>query len=87
MRVPQFAVHPVILAVLLMLTGVVAQVMPAAAAVRTGSTGVALQHGRGHGGAASLVMRLDGSQAQVAMTDRSIPLEPVHGRIVQAIAG
>jgi hypothetical protein len=38
MRVPRFA-RPVVLAVLLLLTGVVTQVMPAAAAVRTGSPG------------------------------------------------
>ena len=41
MRVPRFAVRPVMLAVLLLLTGVVAQVMPAAAAVRAGSAGPA----------------------------------------------
>lgn len=41
MRVPQFAVRLVMLAVLFLLTGVVAQVAPAAAAVRTGSPGTA----------------------------------------------
>jgi hypothetical protein len=40
-RVPQFAVRLVMLAVLCLLTGVVAQVAPAAAAVRTGSPGTA----------------------------------------------
>jgi hypothetical protein len=40
-RVPQFAVRLVMLAVLFLLTGVVAQVAPAAAAVRTGSPGTA----------------------------------------------
>ena len=41
MRVPQFAVRLVMLAVLFLLTGVVAQVAPATAAVRTGSPGTA----------------------------------------------
>ena len=41
MNILRFAVRPVMLAVLFLLTGVVAQVMPAAAAVRTGSPGLA----------------------------------------------
>jgi hypothetical protein len=48
---------------------------------------VAGQAGRGRGGSASLVLRLDGGQVYVAMSNRSIPIEPVNGRVVRAIAG
>jgi CubicO group peptidase (beta-lactamase class C family) len=52
-----------------------------------GSLGVAGQGGRARGGSASLVMRLDSGQVYVAMTNRSIPIEPVNGRVIRAIAG
>ncbi len=46
--------------------------------------GVAGQAGRAREGAASLVLHLDSGQVYVAMTNRSIPIEPVNGRIVRA---
>jgi hypothetical protein len=32
-------------------------------------------------------VRLDSGHVHVAMTNRSIPIEPVNGRIIRAIAG
>lgn len=50
------------------------------------SLGVAGHAGRSRGGSASLVMRLDSGQVYVAMTNRSIPVEPVNGQIIRAIS-
>jgi CubicO group peptidase (beta-lactamase class C family) len=49
------------------------------------SLGVAGSPGAYRGGSASLVMRLDGGQVHVAMTNRHIPIEPVNGRVIRAI--
>jgi CubicO group peptidase (beta-lactamase class C family) len=51
------------------------------------SLGVAGHAGRGRGASASLVIRLDSGQVYVAMTNRSIPIESVNGRVFRAIAG
>lgn len=48
--------------------------------------GVAGQAGLSRGTSVSLVMRLDNRRIHVAMTNRSIPIEPVNGRVVRAIA-
>jgi CubicO group peptidase (beta-lactamase class C family) len=47
--------------------------------------GVAGQAGRGRDGSASLVLHLDSGQVYVAMTNRSIPIEPVNGRVIGAV--
>jgi len=49
------------------------------------SLGVAGQAGRSRSASASLVMRLESGQVYVAMTSRSIPIEPVNGRVIRAI--
>lgn len=51
------------------------------------SLGVAGHAGRGRGGSASLVMRLESGQIYVAMTNRNIPIESVNGRVIQALGG
>jgi Beta-lactamase len=51
------------------------------------SLGVAGGGGMSRGVSASLVVRLDSGHVHVAMTNRSIPIEPVNGRIIRAIAG
>jgi hypothetical protein len=43
-----------------------------------------LPAGRGRDGSASLVLHLDSGQVYVAMTNRSIPIEPVNGRVIGA---
>jgi CubicO group peptidase (beta-lactamase class C family) len=48
--------------------------------------GVAGHAGLGRGVAISLVMRLDSRRIHVAMTNRGIPIEPVIGRVIRAIA-
>ncbi len=48
--------------------------------------GVAGKAGRSRGTSVSLVMRLDSRRIHVAMTNRSIPIEPVNGRVIRAIA-
>ena len=61
--------------------------------VRTGfgwmineSLGVAGVAGSGPGGSASLVMELDSNRVHVAMTSRRIPIEPVNGQVIRAMA-
>jgi CubicO group peptidase (beta-lactamase class C family) len=49
------------------------------------SLGVAGTPGGGRGGAGSLVVRLDGGQVHVALTNRHIPVEAVNGRVIRAI--
>jgi Beta-lactamase len=49
--------------------------------------GVAGGGGTGRGVSASLVLRLASGHVHVAMTNRSIPVEPVNGRIIRAIGG
>jgi CubicO group peptidase (beta-lactamase class C family) len=49
------------------------------------SLGVAGSPGGGRGGSASLVIRLHGGQAHVALTNRQVPIEPVNGRIIRTI--
>jgi CubicO group peptidase (beta-lactamase class C family) len=48
--------------------------------------GVAGHAGLSRGTSVSLVMRLDSRRIHVAMTNRSIPIEPVNGRVIRAIA-
>jgi CubicO group peptidase (beta-lactamase class C family) len=50
------------------------------------SIGVAGHAGEGPAGSASLVMKLDSNQVHVAMTNRRIPIEPVNGRVIRAMA-
>jgi CubicO group peptidase (beta-lactamase class C family) len=61
--------------------------------VRTGfgwmineSMGVAGVAGSGPAGSASLVMELDNNRVHVAMTSRRIPVEPVNGQVIRAMA-
>jgi hypothetical protein len=42
--------------------------------------------GRGPGGSVSLVVRLRDNQTQVAMTSRRMPVEPINGRLLRAMA-
>jgi CubicO group peptidase (beta-lactamase class C family) len=51
------------------------------------SLGAAGGGGMSRGVSASLVLRLDSGHVHVAMTNRSIPIEEVNGRISRAIAG
>ncbi len=46
--------------------------------------GLAGHPGGGPGGASSLVLRLAGRRANVAMTNRRVPIEPVNGRVIRA---
>jgi CubicO group peptidase (beta-lactamase class C family) len=50
------------------------------------SIGVAGHAGSGNGGSSSLVMELDSNKVHVAMTSRRIPIEPVNGRVIRAMA-
>jgi hypothetical protein len=66
---------------------------PGNPSVRTGfgwvineSLGVAGHADSGPAGSASLVMELDSNQVHVAMTNRRIPIEPVNGRVIRAMA-
>ncbi|MGD0246531.1 MAG: serine hydrolase domain-containing protein [Streptosporangiaceae bacterium] len=49
--------------------------------------GVAGHGGRARGGSASLAIRLASGRVFVAMTSRSIPIEPVNGRVARAVGG
>jgi hypothetical protein len=50
------------------------------------SIGLAGHGGNGPAGSASLVMKLDSNQVHVAMTSRRIPIEPVNGQVIRAMA-
>jgi CubicO group peptidase (beta-lactamase class C family) len=49
--------------------------------------GVAGQVGVGAGGAASLIVTLDGRRAQAALANRLIPIEPVNAAVLRAAGG
>jgi CubicO group peptidase (beta-lactamase class C family) len=49
--------------------------------------GVAGQVGGGRGGAASLIITLDGQRAHAAMANRLIPIEPVNATVLRAEGG
>jgi CubicO group peptidase (beta-lactamase class C family) len=51
------------------------------------SIGAAGHAGRGPGTSASLITRMGSGRAYVALANRSIPVEPVNGRVVRATAG
>jgi CubicO group peptidase (beta-lactamase class C family) len=49
--------------------------------------GLAGQAGGGAGGAASLIVTLDGRRAQAALANRLIPIEPVNAAALRAAGG
>jgi hypothetical protein len=49
--------------------------------------GLAGQVGGGAGGAASLIITLDGRRAQAALANRLIPIEPVNAAVLRAAGG